>query len=383
MGRTKLRYGQIGGTMGAFIGHVHRRAIAIEESANLVAGCFSSDAERNGETADFYELDKDRVYADYKEMIAKESQREDKMDFVVICTPNRYHYEAAKACLEGGFHVVCEKPLCFKVEEAEELQKLAKEKGLLFAVTYTYPGYAMVKFAKELIAAGKIGEVINVNAEYLQDWLIDEASNTQSAQSKLSVWRMDPEKSGATNCVGDIGTHIEAIVRYMTGLKTTKVAAKLDRFGAELDLNANMLVELENGAHGIFTCSQICCGHYNGLVVRIFGTEGAIEWEQENPEQLKVTLRGEPTQIYNRGTNSVTGLAERRGHIPSGHPEGLMIAFANTYRAYCDSLLKLVNGQQPSGDDLDYPDIDYGVDGVRFIAAVIKSDAQNAAWVEI
>ncbi len=383
MNRTKLRYGQVGGSQGSFIGGVHRRAIAVEETAQLVAGCFDNRWSNNVETGKFYGLQEDRIYKDYVEMAEKEAAREDKIDFVSICTPNFLHYEIAKKFIEAGIHIVCEKPLCFTVEEAEDLRRLAKENGVLFAVTYTYTGYAMVKYARELIAAGEIGEVINVNAEYLQDWLIDETGKTESATSKLSVWRMDPQYSGGSNCVGDIGTHIEATVSYMTGLETKKVAAQLDNFGKDLDLNANILVELENGAHGVFSCSQVCAGHYNGLVVRIFGTNGSIEWVQEAPDVLKVTRKGEPTQIYNRGTGCVQGIAERRSHLPSGHPEGLILAFANIYRAFQDSVLKTINGEELTADDLDYPSVEYGVDGVRFIRACLVSSENHAAWTEL
>lgn len=380
MKRTKLRYGQVGGSSGAFIGGVHRQAIALGETAELVAGCFDNRWKENRETGEFYGLNAERIYADYKTMAEKEAVREDKIDFVSICTPNFLHYEIAKAFVEAGIHVVCEKPLCFEVKEAEELRKLAKQKGVLFAVTYSYTGYAMVKFARELIAAGEIGDVINVNAEYLQEWLIDEVGKTKSATSKLSGWRTDPKIAGKSNCVGDIGTHIESVVSYMTGLRIKKVSAVLDYFGMDLDLNANILVELENGSHGVFSCSQVCAGHYNGLVVRIFGSKGAIEWVQEEQDILKVTKKGEPPRIYSRGTGCVTGIAERRNHIPSGHPEGLLWAFSNVYRSFQDSVLKTVNADTLEMDDMDYPSIEYGVEGVKFIQACLKSSRNNAEW---
>ncbi len=379
----KLRYGMVGGKKGAFIGAVHRMAIAVEETAELCAGCFGRNEEENRKTGEFYDIASDRIYSDFKEMAEKEGAREDGIDFVCITTPNNTHYEAAKAFLNAGISVSCEKPLVFTVEEAEELKSLAEEKNLLFAVTYTYTGYNMVKFAKELVAAGEIGKVVNVNAEYLQDWLIDEIGNGDDTTSKMSVWRMSAENSGISNCVGDIGTHIESIVRYITGLKTKKVSAVLDKFGHELDLNANILVELENGAHGVFCCSQICAGHYNGLVVRIFGTEGAIEWIQEEPNSLRVTRKGQPTQIYQRGTGNITGLAAKRNHIPSGHPEGLVMAFANIYRAFMDALLKLKNNEKPDENDMDFTDVDYGLDGVKFIHAVVKSSEDDSSWKEL
>lgn len=381
--RTRLRYGMVGGGKGAFIGAVHRRAIALEETADLVAGCFSSREEKNKETAEFYRLSEDRIYTDYKEMAQKEAAREDKIDFVSIVTPNSTHYEVAKAFLEAGIHVVCEKPLCFTVEEGEELERLATEKGLLFAVTYTYTGYGMVKLAKEMVEKGVIGRVVNVNAEYLQDWLIDEIGAGNQTTTKMSVWRTDPKKSGISNCVGDIGTHIEDTVAYITGMHPKKVASVLDYYGMDLDLNGNILVEYENGVHGVYSCSQVCAGHLNGLVIRIFGTDGAIEWVQEEPDCLKVTKKGEPTQIYCRGTGCVTGRAAELNHIPSGHPEGLTYAFANIYHSFMSAVLKTVNGEALNKDDYDYPSVSDGVKGVRFVKAVVDSHNAGSAWTEI
>ena len=383
MKRTKLRYGMVGGDLNAFIGRVHRRAIAIEETAVLTAGCFSSKEEKNQECAQFYHLDTDRVYKNYIEMAEKEAVREDKIDFVTIVTPNISHYDIAKKFLENGIHVVCEKPLCFTIAQAEELEKLAKEKDLFFAVTYAYTGYAMVKQAKKLVEDGYIGKVVNVNAEYLQEWLIDDIGKGDESTTKLSIWRKDPKLAGSSNCVGDIGTHIENTVAYITGMKLVKVAAVLDNYGKELDLNANMLVEFENGAHGVFTCSQVCAGHANGLVIRIFGSEGAIEWKQEDPNYLYVTKKGQPVQIYNRGMSYIEGRAALLNHIPSGHPEGLLIAFANVYHAVIQSILKRENGEPIPEDELDFPNVSAGVDGVKFIHAVLESSKNNSVWKEI
>lgn len=381
--RTRLRYGMVGGGLGAFIGGVHRKAIALEETADLVAGSFSHRAEKNQETGKFYGLDADRIYENYQEMARAEAEREDGIDFVSIVTPNETHYEIAKAFLEAGIHVACEKPLCFTVEQGEELERLAKEKGLYFAVTYTYTGYGMVKLAKKLIADGVIGDIVNVNAEYLQDWLIDEIGGGDQTTTKMSVWRTDPEKSGISNCVGDIGTHIEDTVGYMTGLHPKKVAAVLDHYGMDLDLNANILVEYENGVHGVYSCSQVCAGHLNGLVVRIFGSKGAIEWVQEEPDKLKVTKKGEPEQIYHRGTGYVEGRAAELNHIPSGHPEGLTYAFANIYHGFMGAVLKAVNGETPAVEELDFPTVSDGVTGVRFVHAVVASGKNQSAWTEL
>lgn len=381
--KKTLNYGMIGGSKGSFIGGVHRIAVGFDGRAFLKAGCFSSKQDANMECGDFYQLDSDRIYSSFKEMAEKESKREDGIDFVTIVTPNATHYKAAKEFLSNGIHVLCEKPLSFKVEEAKELKKIAEEKNLLFAVNYSYSGNNMVKEARELVQSGKIGEIINVNAEYLQEWLIDDIGSGEQNMNKLSVWRKDPEVAGISNCVGDIGTHIEHTVSYITGLHVKRVAAKLDYFGQPLDLNANILVEFDNGAHGVFCSSQVCVGHMNGLIVRIFGTKGAIEWEQENPNILKVTMKGQPMQIYNRGMAYVSERSAEMNRIPSGHPEGLYVAFANIYQTWIDAVLKAQNNQSLDKYDYDFPSIDDGIAGVKFIHACVKSSTQDGQWVII
>lgn len=381
--KNTLNYGMVGGGLNAFIGGVHRVAINFDGRAILKAGCFSQKETANKECGEFYRLDEDRIYTNYQEMAEKEAAREDGIDFVVIVTPNVTHYKVAKVFLEHGIHVLCEKPLCFKLEEAEELKRIANEKDLFFAVNYSYSGNNMVKEARELVRQGVIGEIINVNAEYLQEYLVDDVGKGDQKMVKLSSWRKDPEVAGISNCVGDIGSHIEHTVSYITGLKLKKVAAVLDYFGQPLDLNANILVEFENGAHGVFSSSQVCVGHMNGLVVRIFGTEGAIEWVQENPNVLSVTLKGQPTQIYNRGMGYVSARSVEMNRIPSGHPEGLYVAFANIYKCFISALLKKLNGESLSEGDLDFPTVEDGISGVKFIHACVESSQKNAAWVEV
>lgn len=378
----KVKYGMVGGDLNAFIGDVHRKAINFEQGVSLTAGCFSNKLEDNVKTGEFYNLDSDRVYKDYYEMAKEEAKREDKIDFVVIVTPNFLHYDVAKTFLNEGFNIVCEKPLCFTVEEALELESLAKEKDVLFAVTYAYSGYTMVKYAKQLVAEGKIGEIINVNAEYPQDWLLGELSDSESTLN-LSVWRMDPKFSGVSNCVGDIGTHIENTVKYITGLEIKKVTAKLNRFGKKLDLNANMLVEYTNGVNGSYWCSQIAAGSANGLRVRLYGTEGSLEWWQETPDFLQFTKREGSVERLSRGYGYVTGRAAELSRIPAGHPEGYYEAFSNIYRTYINALRKKQSGQVLTKSDLDFPTVSDGVDGVKFVHAVVKSDEQDSTWVEL
>jgi len=381
--KNYLTYGMVGAALDSFIGAVHRVGAGFDGIASLAAGCFSRNAEKNRECAEFYKLDMDRVYATYEEMAKAEGAREDKIDYVIISAPNNAHYKTAKAFLENGIHVFCEKPLCFEVEEALELKKIAEEKDLLFLVNYSYSGNVMVKEARELVRSGYIGDVIDVNAEYLQEYLVDDIGKGDQTMNKLSSWRKNPEIAGISNCVGDIGSHIENTVAYMTGLKLKRVAAKLDYFGQPLDLNANMLVEFDNGAHGVYCSSQVCVGHMNGLVVRIFGTEGAIEWHEEEPNVLFVTKKGQPMQTYHRGMAYISDYAASMSRIPAGHPEGLYEAFANMYKVWHKAILAKANGEAVDPAACDFPTIEDGIEGVKFIHAVVESSQKDAAWVEL
>ena len=377
-----LKYGMVGGSIYAFIGEVHRKAINFDTRAELVCGCFSNVPSENEDTARAYGIDPSRTYADYKEMAKAEAAREDGIDFVSICTPNFLHYEIAKEFLLAGIHVVCEKPLCFSVEEAQELEALAAAKDLVFAVTYGYTGNTMVKVAREMIAEGKIGRVVAVNAEYAQDWLLDELDEAHAGQDKnLSVWRTDPKISGISNCVGDIGTHMENMVHYLTGLKIKRISATVNKYGHALDLNANMLVEYENGVNGAYWCSQIAAGHYNGLVVRVFGDRGALEWRQEQPDYLYYTPKGQAMQVLTRGGNGIDQPAGGYSRLPVGHPEGLYVAFANIYRDYVTALIEKKAGRPYNTDSITM--VDAGVDGVKFVHAVVESAEKDSAWVEL
>ena len=376
-----IRYGMVGGGMKALIGEVHRKALKFDNRVELVAGCFSSHADRNAEVGVEYGLDPARVYANYEEMAKAEAAREDGIDFVSVVTPNNTHYAVCKAFLEAGINVVCEKPLCFTVEQAEELEALSREKGLLFGVTYTYTGYVMSKVMKEMIAEGKIGKVVSVNAEYAQDWLLGELATGNNTQTNIAVWRTDPAISGAANCVGDIGTHIENYVHYVTGLKIKRLIATTNKYGKALDLNANIIVEYENGVNGAYWCSQVAAGHYNGLAVRVYGDKGALEWAQEDPEHLRYTPMDGATQLLARGTGCIREKAAAQGRLPSGHPEGLVTAFANIYRNYVSALVAKKNGAD--AEVYDYPRVEDGVNGVRFVKAVVESAANGSTWVEV
>lgn len=377
----KIRYGMVGGSMQAFIGEVHRKAINFDPRVELVAGCFSTREALNRETGETYGLDPERVYADYKVMAEKEAARDDGIDFVSIVTPNSTHYPVAKAFLEAGINVVCEKPLCFTVEQAEDLKATAEAKGLLFGVTHGYTGYCMSRVMREMVAEGKIGKVVSVNAEYAQDWLLDELDPDNKAELNMAVWRTDPKMTGASNCVGDIGTHIENYVAFITGLKIKRLLATTNTYGKALDLNANIIVEYDNGANGAYWCSQVAAGHCNGLAVRIYGDKGSLEWSQETPDVVRYTPKNCAPQLIQRNTAAVTEKAGACARIPSGHPEGLYVAFANLYQNYVSALIAKRNGEDAS--QFIYPTVDEGIEGVKFVHAVVESAANNSKWVEM
>lgn len=379
----KIRYGMVGGDLHAFIGEVHRKAINFDPRATLVAGVFSDVLERNYETAEVYDIDKERIYLDYKEMAKKEALREDKIDFVSIVTPNVFHYEMSKAFLEAGINVVCEKPLSFTVEEATELERISKEKDLIFAVNYAYSSYSMVRYAKEMIEQGYIGDILTIDAEYAQDWLIDQAYAKETKASSLSVWRMDPKYSGVSNCVGDIGTHIENTVHYLTGLKIDRVLAVTENFGQALDLDAKIIVEYTNGVKGSYWSSQVAIGKINGLLIRIYGMKGSIEWEQHFPDYIKYTPKNSPTQLLSRGSSYLTLDAKKHSRIPAGHPEGYYIAFANLYQMVISAIIKKKNSEILTKEDLDFPTVTDGLNGVKFVHAVIESAKNNSKWIKI
>ncbi|MHC1787522.1 MAG: Gfo/Idh/MocA family protein [Christensenellales bacterium] len=380
--KQQVLFGMVGGDSQAFIGQVHRQAISHDPRAQMAAGCFSaSSPEKNRLTGEICRLDPRRVYSDYRQMAQEEAEREDGIDFVIIVTPNRSHYQIAKAFLQQGVHVMCEKPLCFTVAEAEELQALTREKGLLFGVNYSYTGYVMAKVMREMVAEGKIGKVISVNAEYPQEWLLDDLHPQEGAQLKLSIWRKDPDQAGISNCTGDIGTHIENFVHYVTGLRIKRLLATVNRFHQPLDLNANILLEYENGANGAYWCSQVAAGKLNALAVRIYGDEGALEWQQEYPDQVLYTPRHEAPRLLARANGYLKEAAAAYSSLPTGHPEGLRDAFANIYKNYISAVLSLKAGQDAS--QFDFPRVEDGVNGVKFVHAVIQSAAKDSQWVAI
>ena len=380
--RATLRYGMVGGGQGAFIGDVHRKAIALDGGAVLAAGCFSRSHENTLATGRGLGLPDDRLYRTFDAMAEAESGRRDGIDFAVIVTPNASHYPAAKAFLSRGIHVVCDKPLVFEVKEAEELAALARRKDLLFCVTYTYTGYPAVKHARDMIASGELGEIRFVHAEYAQEWL---STLLEKEGQKQAAWRGDPAQTGKSNCVGDIGSHVENMVRTMTGLEITRLCARLDTFvkGRVLDDNASIMVEYRGGAKGLYWSSQIAIGYDNALRVRIFGSKGSIQWSQENPNYLTVSSLGKPTEVLSRGRDPFSARAQAYSRIPSGHPEGYFEAFGNIYKTFTAALAKKKAGRPLAENDLDFPNAADGISGVRFIGKCVESSQKVAVWVDL
>lgn len=377
----KLCYGMVGGGPGSFIGDVHRKSIALDGLAEIVAGCFSHSALQTLATGAALGLTPERLYRTFEEMAVEEAKRSDPIDFVVITTPNTSHYEAAKAFLSQGIPVVCEKPLCVELAEAQELADLAKTKGLLFCVTYTYTGHPTVKQARELVLRhGEIGEVRYINAEYPQEWLMVRA---EDEGSKQAAWRTNPNMAGKSNSIGDLGSHIENMVSYITGLRIKSLLARLDTIvpGRVLDDNATVLLEYEGGAKGVYWTSQVAAGYDNAFKVRIFGDKGAILWDQEASNYLEVRRFGQPNTVLSRARDPFYPHAQSYSRIPSGHPEGYFEALANIYKTYITALSKQKEGQPLTEADLDFPDVETAVDGVRFIGRCVESSQKGAVWV--
>ncbi len=379
---TGLTYAMIGGGTGSFIGAVHRMAIALDGTAKLIAGAFSSTAERSKLSAAELGVDPDRAYADYAELARSESQREDGVDFVVIVTPNHVHYEAAKACLEAGLHVVCDKPFTVTSAQAKELREIAAAKNLLCAVTYNYSGYPMVREAAELVRRGAIGNIRKCFVEYHQGWL---ATNLESTGQKQASWRTDPAKAGLGGALGDIGTHAEQLLRFITGLEIESLCADMTSFvpGRVLDDDASVLMRLSGGAKAMLTCSQIAAGEANGFSIRIYGETGGLIWRQETPEQLvRTSLDGSKT-ILCRGIEPLSSRATTASRLPSGHPEGFIEAFANLYRGVAEHIMCERSGTAPGAMALQLPLAQDGENGVRFVEACVESAKSGSGWVKI
>jgi len=376
----RIRLGMVGGGQGAFIGAVHRIAARLDNEYELCAGALSSDPERAIASAKDLGLAADRSYGSYAEMASSESAREDGIEAVAIVTPNHTHFAIAKAFLEAGIHVICDKPMTVTVEEAESLQEAARNAGRILAVTYNYTGYPMVRQARAMIERGDLGVIRVVQVQYAQDWL---SEPIESDGQKQAAWRTDPARSGAGGCIGDIGTHAYHLACFVTGLEVEALCADLSAFvdGRRLDDNAHLLLRFSSGARGMLWASQVAVGNENNLQLKVYGDKGGLAWRQEQPNELTFTSLGEVPRRITRGSPAVVDAAVRATRIPAGHPEGYLEAFATIYREVAAAIRAARDGKAPAANVL-YPTAEDGKAGVAFVEAAVRSSAAGCVWVE-
>ena len=375
--QRRLRAGIVGGGRGAFIGSVHRIAAELDGQASVVAGAMSADPATARASAAAWFLD--RSYDSFEKMAAAEAARDDGIDFVIVATPNHLHYPVAKAFLEAGIHVICDKPLAFTVVEAESLAQLVERGDALFALTHNYTGYPAVREARALVRDGKLGELRKVLVEYNQDWLMEPLERSGNKQAE---WRTDPARAGLSCCVGDIGSHAENLLEYISGQPIRSLCADLSRFvpGRRLDDDANILIRLGAGAKGTLVCSQVACGEENALAIRLYGSSAGLEWRQQEPNTLIYKPQGGPWQSLRCGRDFGSPAAKAATRLPPGHPEGYLEAFAVIYRDFIADVRRTANGEAPQ---LDYPTVRDGLRGLRFIAACVDSAARGAVWIDL
>ena len=374
-GSRRIRLGMVGGGTGAFIGYVHRIAARLDDDYELVAGALSSRPSVARDSGRKLGLAKDRIYTSWEDMAAKESARPDGIEAVSIVTPNHMHYGPAKAFLEAGIHVICDKPLTSSLEDARALKEIKPARGAKFLLTHNYTGYPLVRQAREMVKAGALGKIRVVQVEYPQDWLTEEVHNKQAD------WRTDPKRSGAGGAIGDIGTHAYNLARFVTGLRTLAVSADLTTFvkGRKLDDNVHILLRFVGGARGMLWASQVAVGNENGLQLRVYGEKGGLEWRQDNPNYMWFTEFGKPKQLLTRG-GSISGdvAPTMQVRIPGGHPEGYLEAFATLYHQFAE----VIRGTGKAYRDV-LPSLDDGVEGMQFIMASVASSKANGEWVKL
>ena len=377
----RIHLGMVGGGEGAFIGAVHRMAARLDDHYELVAGALSSTPEKSRRSAKAIGLP--RSYDDFETMAKAEAARDDGIEAVAIVTPNHLHAPVAAAFLKAGIHVICDKPLATTSTEARKLAALAAKSGRIFAVTHNYTGYPMVRHARQMVAAGQLGELRVVQVEYPQDWL---AGPLEKTGQKQAAWRTDPARSGAGGCIGDIGTHAYQLADYITGVGVTELCAELSIFvkGRRLDDNAQVMLRYANGARGLLWASQVAPGNENALRIRVYGSKGGLSWQQEHPNQLQWTPLGQPAQTITRGTPAANAAAARITRIPAGHPEGYLEGFATLYSEIAQAIRAARPGARAKLDRaVHFPTVADGVKGVQFIEAVVASSKRGGRWVRL
>jgi predicted dehydrogenase len=382
--KRKLRMGMVGGGPGAFIGAVHRLCAAMDGQIELVAGCFSQDPAKTKRTGAELYLDPKRCYASYKQMAAAESKlpADQRIDFVSVVTPNKSHYEISETFMKVGFHVVCDKPVTFTLDEAEKLARLVEKTKLVFAVTHNYTGHPLIRHARQIFQTGELGKVHKVIVEYLQDFLMTPHENLGHKQA---AWRVDPKQSGIGGTLGDIGTHCVNLLEYVTGDPIVAICADKSAFlaGRKLDEDVNALLRFKNGGKGVLIISQVSAGEENGLRLRVYAEKGAILWKQENPNYMELYRYGQPRQMLTRGQDYLSDQAKNATRIPSGHPEGYLEAFANIYVGVARAIRRHLDGKPMKTSEYEFPTIYDGVRGMEFIYAAVESYKKGSSWVKL
>jgi predicted dehydrogenase len=376
----RIRLGMVGGGQGAFIGAVHRLAARMDDQYEFVAGALSSSPERSRASGAELGLAPDRIYTDYREMAKTEASRKDGIEAVAIVTPNNIHVPAAKAFIEAGIHVICDKPLALSLKEAKSLETLLKKKNVVFALTHNYSGYPMIRQAREMVAKGELGQIRLVQAEYPQDWLTEDI---EKSGQKQAAWRTDPKQSGG-GAIGDIGTHAYQLACFVSGLTLDELSADMTSFvkGRKVDDNVNVMLRFKNGARGMLWASQVAPGNENGLRLRVYGTKGGLDWTQADPNYLWFTPFGQEKRLITRGGAGSGATAGRVTRVPPGHPEGYLEGFANIYTEAARAIIARRAAKKPD-KDVNFPGIEDGVAGMAFIEACKKSSAKNGKWTKV
>jgi predicted dehydrogenase len=379
--------GMVGGGPGAFIGDVHRKAARMDGGIELVAGAFDVNPRKSKQMGREQGIDSKRTYPDYERMIEKESQLSEdrRIDFVSITVPNNWHFPMAKAFLQAGFHVMCEKPMTMDVREALALERIVGQHRRVFGLMHTYAGYPMVKLSRDMVRQGDLGKILKIVVQYPQGWLIRPIERQGQQQAS---WRTDPKQSGAAGCIGDIGTHACHLAEYISGLKAQQLCADLTAFvkGRRLDDDGNALLRFNKGAKGVLHASQVSIGEENDLAIWVYGESASIEWHQEHPNYLYVSRINAPQEVWKRGNDYVaekSPAAGRATRLPSGHPEAFLEAFANNYCNFADTIRARIERKKADPLLLDFPGVKDGVRGMKFIAAAVKSSGRGAKWVKM
>ena len=382
--KRKLRMGMVGGGQGAFIGGVHRIAATLDQQAELVAGCFSRDPENTRITGQQLYLDPARCYASYEEMAAAEARlpEGERIDFVSIVTPNVTHFPIARTFLQAGIHVVCDKPMTYTLDEAKELVRLVEQTGLVFALTHNYTGHPLVRHARQLFRSGEMGTIRKVLVEYLQDFLM---VPHEKLGQKQAAWRVDPAQSGIGGTLGDVGSHCVNLLEYVTDDPIVELCADRSTFlpDRQLDEDVNALLRLKGGGKGVLTISQVATGEENGLILRVYGSKGAIKWVQENPNYMELYRYGEPRQTLTRGQGYLSPVAAEVTRVPTGHPEGYLEAFGVIYMGIIEAIRQYLEGQPLPTEEYKFPTVYDGLRGMEFIYRAVESCQNGSTWVKM